>query len=79
MSTHYEKYRRCTYQVFYGHEYIGSIVFQSGPVNQDWVVHRVRGDGLKVGVYDSASVVKVYLESRGYRWVRKPVEIFNDD
>lgn len=79
MSKNHEKFRRCMYQVFCGHEYIGSIVFQSDPVNQDWVVHRVRGELLKVGVYDSAAVVKAYLESQGYRWVRKPVDVYNED
>ncbi len=79
MSKNHEKFRRCTYQVFCGQEYIGSIVFQSGPVNHDWLVNRVRGEMLKVGVYDSAAVVKAYLESQGYRWVRKQVEVFNDD
>lgn len=70
------EYRQCKYLVYrLGGRYLGSIVFQSGPNNPQWLVNRVSGE-LAVQVYDDAPTVLAYLQDCKYNWVRQKVEHF---
>lgn len=73
-------YRQCTYQIFQNGQYIGSVVFQSGPINSNWLVHKLKGQlAGKLQIYDSAEQVHQFLLANKLQWQRKPTMYFYPD